>query len=160
MKRGSTLILKTAVILIGAVVLALCIFLVPGIAEFAATLYPDFRVIRYLVFILMYGAAIPFYIGLFQAFNLLRFIDKDQAFSDLSVRALRVIKNCAFIISGFYFVGLPLFYLVAEKDDAPGVMLFGLTIIFASIVIAVFAAVLQRLLQEALEIKNENDLTI
>jgi len=160
MKRGSTLILKTAVVLIGAVILTLCIFLVPGIADYAAKLYPDFWVIRYFVFILMYGAAIPFYIGLFQAFKLLRFIDKDQAFSDLSVRALRVIKNCAFIISGCYFVGLPLFYLVGERDDAPGAILFGLTIIFASIVIAVFAAVLEQLLQEALEIKNENDLTI
>jgi hypothetical protein len=39
-------------------------------------------------------------------------------------------------------------------------MPIGLVIIFASMVIAVFAAVLQRLLQEAIHIKSENDLTI
>ncbi|MED0659949.1 DUF2975 domain-containing protein, partial [Bacillus smithii] len=33
-------------------------------------------------------------------------------------------------------------------------------IIFASLVIAVFAAILQRLLQEAINIKSENDLTV
>jgi hypothetical protein len=36
----------------------------------------------------------------------------------------------------------------------------GSAIIFASMVIAVFAAVLQRLLQEAINIKSENDLTV
>ena len=41
MKRGSTLFLKIAVILIGIPVLALCIFFVPEIANFAAELYPD-----------------------------------------------------------------------------------------------------------------------
>ena len=36
----------------------------------------------------------------------------------------------------------------------------GMVLIFASMVIAVFAAVLQRLLQEAINIKSENDLTV
>jgi hypothetical protein len=56
--------------------------------------------------------------------------------------------------------GLPLFYLVAERDDAPGIIFIGLVVIFASMVIAVFAAVLQRLLQEAIDIKSENDLIV
>ncbi|MGV2643750.1 DUF2975 domain-containing protein, partial [Clostridium perfringens] len=47
-----------------------------------------------------------------------------------------------------------------EKDDAPGIILIGMALIFASIVIAVFAAVLQKLLQEAIDIKSENDLTV
>jgi hypothetical protein len=36
----------------------------------------------------------------------------------------------------------------------------GLIIIFASLVIAAFAAILQRILQEAINIKSENDLTV
>ena len=51
MKRGSTLFLKIAVILIGIPVLALCIFLVPEIANFAAELYPDIAYMKYLVLI-------------------------------------------------------------------------------------------------------------
>lgn len=51
-------------------------------------------------------------------------------------------------------------YLFADKDDAPGVIVIGLVIIFASIVIGVFAAVLQKLLKEAIDIKLENDLTV
>ncbi|MED3689173.1 DUF2975 domain-containing protein [Peribacillus butanolivorans] len=160
MKRGTTLFLKIAVILIGIPVLALCIFLVPEIAKFAAELYPDMTYIKYLVLIDLYASAIPFYFALFQAFKLLSYIDKNKAFSELSVRALTKIKYCAITISILYVVGMPLFYLIAELDDAPGIILIGLVIIFASMVIAVFAAVLQRLLQEAIDIKSENDLIV
>ncbi|WP_219914085.1 DUF2975 domain-containing protein, partial [Bacillus paranthracis] len=38
--------------------------------------------------------------------------------------------------------------------------IIGMIIIFASMVIAVFAAVLQRLLKDAIDIKSENDLTV
>ena len=108
----------------------------------------------------MYAAAIPFYFALYQAFKLLSYIDKNKAFSELSVKALKNIKYCAITISSLYVLGMPLFYLMAKKDDAPGIILIGLVIIFASMVIAVFAAVLQRLLQEAIDIKSENDLTV
>jgi len=160
MKRGTTLFLKIAVILIGIPVLALCIFLVPEIANFAAELYPDIASMKYLVFIDLYATAIPFYFALYQAFKLLSYIDKNNAFSDLSVKALKTIKYCAITISIFFVLGMPLFYLVAELDDAPGVILIGLVMIFVSMVIAVFAAVLQRLLQEAIDIKSENDLIV
>lgn len=160
MKQGSTLFLKIAVILIGIPILALCIFLVPEIANFSAALYPDFSLMKYFVYLDLYAAAIPFYIALYQAFKLLSYIDKNKAFSELSVRALKIIKYCAITISIIYVIGMPLFYLIAEGDDAPGIILIGMVTIFASMVIAVFAAVLQRLLQEAIHIKSENDLTV
>ena len=160
MKRGSTIFLKIAVILIGVPVLALCLFVVPEIANYAAELYPDLSYIKYLVFIVTYASAIPFYFALYQAFKLLSYIDKNNAFSQISVVALKNIKYCAITISTLYVVGMPLFYLLAERDDAPGVIVLGLVVVFASIVIAVFAAVLQKLLKEAIEIKSENDLTV
>lgn len=160
MNRGSTLFLKLAVILIGLPVLALCIFIVPKIANFAAGLYPDMAYIKYLVLIDLYATAIPFYICLYQAYQLLNYIDTNRAFSALSVRALKIIKNCAVAISIIYILGMPLFYLMAEMDDAPGIIIIGLVFIFASIVVAVFAAVLQRLLQDVIDIKAENDLVV
>ncbi|MFA1712086.1 DUF2975 domain-containing protein [Peribacillus frigoritolerans] len=160
MKLGTTLFLKIAVILIGIPVLALCIFVVPEIANFAAELYPEMAYLKYFVLIDLYASAIPFYFALYQAFKLLSYIDKNKAFSELSVRALKTIKNCAITISVLYVAGMPLFYLMAERDDAPGIILIGMVVIFASMVIAVFAAVLQRLLQEAIDIKSENDLIV
>ena len=159
MKRGTTLFLKMAVILIGIPILALCIFLVPKIGNFAGELYPEMAYMKSLVLIDMYAAAIPFYFALYQAFNLLRYIEENTAFSKLSVKALKNIKCCAITISGLYILGLPLFHFIAKKVDPP-IGLMGLIIIFASLVIAVFAAILQRLLQEAINIKSENDLTV
>ncbi|WP_153464448.1 DUF2975 domain-containing protein [Sediminibacillus terrae] len=160
MKRGTTLFLRIAVILIGIPILALCIFVVPEIGSFAAELYPDMAYLKYFVWVDLYASAIPFYFALYQAFKLLDYIDKNKAFSDFSVQGLKKIKYCAAAITVLLMAGMPLFYLIAEADDAPGIILIGMLLIFAALVIAVFAAVLQKLLQEVIHIKSENDLTV
>lgn len=160
MGKITTMFLKVAVILLGIPVLALCIFLVPEMANFAKELVPNFSYINYFVYFALDASAIPFYFALYQAFKLLRYIDKNQAFSGLSVSALKKIKYCAVTISILHLLVLPLFYLFAELDDAPGVIFVGLVVPFASLIIAVFAAVLQKLLKEAIDIKVENELTV
>lgn len=158
MKRGSTLFLKLAVFLIGIPVLTVCVIGIPYLINNPAN--PEYAHILYPIVIGVYVSTIPFFIALFQALKLLVYIDKDQAFSELSVKALKNIKICAITISALYVVILPFVYVVAEIDDAPGLILMGMVPVFASMVIAVFAAVLQRLLQEAIDIKSENDLTV
>jgi hypothetical protein len=160
MKRGSTLFLRLAVFVIGTPVLAFCIFMVPTIARNIAEGMSGWDYLMLGILTIIYISAIPFYAALYQAFQLLSYIDKNKAFSDLSVKALKKIKNYAITISGLYVVALPLFFIFAELDDAPGVVLVGMLLVFAPVVIAVFAAVLQRLLQEAIHIKSENDLTV
>ncbi len=158
MKIGTTLFLKIAVFLMGLPVLALGIFGLPWLGNNPVN--PDYAHILYPVVIGMYVSVIPFFVALYHAFKLLSYIDKNQAFSELSVKSLKNIKFCAITISGLYMIILPFVYLVAELDDAPGLIIIGMVPAFASMVIAVFAAVLQRLLQEAINIKSENDLTV
>lgn len=158
MNRGSTLFLKIAVILIGVPVLAVCIFGLSWLTNHPVN--PDYDHILYPIITGIYASVIPFFIALYQAFKLLGYIDRNQAFSELSVRSLKNIKFCAMTISGLYMVVLPFVYLIAEIDDAPGLILIDMVIIFAAMVIMVFAAVLQRLLKEAIDIKTENDLTV
>ena len=105
-------------------------------------------------------AAVPFFHGLYQALLLLRYIDSNTAFSELSVKAIQNIKYCAFTISVLYAAGMPYIIYVADKDDAPGAVLMGLVFIFAPLITSVFAAVLEKLLQNAIDIKKENDLTV
>jgi hypothetical protein len=163
MNRGSTFFLKMAVIFLGIPVLALCIFILPEVANEGFEKAKKGSELAYIVFsilLIMYVSAIPFYFALYQAFRLLSFIDKNQAFSELSVTALRYIKRSAITISGLYVLSLPFVYIIAEWDDAPGLIVIGMVIIGASMVVAVFAAVLKRLLQQAIQIKSENDLTV
>ncbi|MGM0840080.1 MAG: DUF2975 domain-containing protein [Bacillota bacterium] len=157
MKR-ETLFLKIAVFLIGTPVLALCVFGLPWLAKDVAGW--ELAYLIYGILIVMYVSAIPFFVALFQAIRLLSYIDKNDAFSELSVKALKNIKYCATTISIVYVAGMPLFYLMGERDDAPGVIVIGMMFVFAPLVIAVFAAVLQKLLKNAIDIKSENDLTV
>lgn len=150
MKRGSTLFLKIAVILIGIPILALCVFWLPLLRNYLS--YP--------VLISLYATVIPFFFALYQALKLLSYIDQNKAFSELSVQALKNIKYCAITISILYVVVIPFLIPVADADDAPGLIGFPIIFIFASSVVAVFAAVLQKLLKKAIEIKNENELTV
>jgi hypothetical protein len=46
------------------------------------------------------------------------------------------------------------------SDDAAGGVFMGVLITFGSIVIATAAAVFERILQNAVDIKSENDLTV
>ncbi|HJQ09027.1 MAG TPA: DUF2975 domain-containing protein [Candidatus Saccharimonadales bacterium] len=154
MKRGSTIFLKGVVILIGFIVLALCIFALP------AGLRSDNTGYYRPILLGLYVPVIPFFLALHQALNLLSYIDKNKAFSELSVKALGNIKYCAFTISALLAVGMPYIFYAADRDDAPGVAAIGFVIIGASAVIAAFAGVAQKLFQSAVDIKSENDLTV
>jgi hypothetical protein len=153
MKRGSAFFLKGAVILIGIIVLGLCVFVLPAIGREGGIAYLP-------ILVGMYISAVPFFIALYHAMKLLNCLDTNQAFSDISVKALKRIKFCAILITVVYTVLLPIIYLRAEEDDAPGVLAIGFIIVFASFVTATFAAVLQKLLQNAIDIQSENELTV
>jgi Protein of unknown function (DUF2975) len=154
MKRPTTLILKLTIILMGFLVLAFCSFVLPvGIRAEDADGYRP-------ILIGLYAPAIPFFFALYQTMKLLGNIDKNKAFSDESVQVLKKIKYCAITISVLFAAGMPFIFNAADKDDAPGVVLLGLIFTFAPVVVATFAAVLQKLIQNAVDLKSENDLTV
>ncbi|MBC1332764.1 DUF2975 domain-containing protein [Listeria booriae] len=160
MKYGSTFLMKLVIIFISLGVLALCCVAFPALAIDVAKTEAAIVKILYPILIGMSLAAIPFFIALFHTWKLLRYIDSGSAFSTLSVIALKKIKYCAFGVAGIYAVTFPFFYSLAQHVDPPGLMGICVFLIGAALVIATFAAVLQRLLQEAIAIKTENDLTV
>lgn len=156
MKRGSTSILRAAVIFIGLIVLLVCIFALPRAIN--SELKGDFDYGP--IFLGLYVAAAPFFAALYQTLKLLKSIDKKRIFSKEPIKALQSIKYCAYIISGLFSLGMPYVFYVADRDDAPGVVALGFIIIGVSFVIAAAAAMFQGLLQNAVDIKSENDLTV
>lgn len=144
----------------GLLVLAFCIFLLPMITEGAALEFPPIAPLREAILFGLYLTAIPFFIALYQAFRLLGYIDRNTAFSELSVQALKNIKYSALAMSVLYMIGMPVIFLIAETDDAPGLIIVGFLFACSPTVVAVFAAVLQKLVQNAIDIKSENDLTV
>ena len=158
MKKGSTLFLKFVICLIAIVTLIWLIWF-PQLEGRAVNLdlisiYADPLIIY------AYMGSIPFFVGLYQGIKLLGYIDRSQVFSQSSVNVVRNIRNCAIAFSGFIVLGILYIILFVKGEDPAGVTALGMTTTFASIVIATAAAVFQKLLQNAVDMKSENDLTV
>ena len=158
MRKGSTLFLKFAICLIaiGALVWLIWFPQTEGRAVNLdlVSIYKDP--------VIIYGfiASTPFFFGLYQAFKLLNFIDANHAFSQGTVNTLKNMKFASFSFIGF--IAFAEFYLLffVQGDDKAGPMALGIYTAFATAIIATAAAVFQRLLQNAVDIKSENDLTV
>jgi hypothetical protein len=103
---------------------------------------------------------LPFLLIFYQSYLLLNFIDRNQSLTSHSVSALKTIKRTSLLISLMYLVGSPYVFMVAEKDDAPGVVALNLLLIIGPFTVGVFASILQKLLINAIEYKSETELTI
>jgi len=159
-KRGSTVFLQVVVVLIGIGALALMLW-EPHLEgrNAHATLFEIYFKDPFLAY--AYLASIAFFVALFQAFTLLGYIGQNKVFSLNSVRALRTIKYCAIALVAMIGAAVAyLFIAVRGKDDIAGGVAMGVLMIFVSVVIATAAAVFERLLQNAVDMKSENDLTV
>ena len=158
LKQGSTLFLKIVIALIGIVTLAGLIWF-PQTEGRAANL-DLFSIYKDPLIIYGFIASIPFFVALYHGFKLLGYVDQNKVFSESAVKAVRNIKYCAITLGGFIILGILYIRLFAHGDDPAGPTAVGIFTTFAAIVIATAAAVFERLLQNAVDIKSENDLTV
>jgi hypothetical protein len=161
MKRSSIIFLQTVVVILGVGALALLLWepQVEGVNKNRT----NFEIYFQDPFLaLVYAGSIPFFMALYHAIRALGYVGRNQVFSPEVVKALRTIKYCALAIIGFVIVEEIWILLVSGRDeDNPGAPIFmGLLIVFPSIVVATAAAMFERILQNALDIKSENDLTV
>ncbi len=160
MKKSSTIFLQTAVVFIGLGVLALLLWEphIEGVNAQATTLREIYFDDPFLA--LMYIGSIPFFIGLYQTFKILSFVGQNKVFSQKAVKALRVIKYCALSIIGFVIIEEIFIMLTHGEDDAAGGIFIGVLVTLGSIIVITAATVFERLLQKAVDLKSENDLTV
>ena len=160
MKKSSTIFLQVVIVALGlgALVLLLWEPHLEGVNAQATTLYQIYFDDPFLM--LVYLGSVPFFIALYQAFKVLGYAGENKVFSHATVKALRIIKYCAMAIIGFVAVEEIIIMLNHGDDDAAGAFVMGLVIVFISIVVATAAAMFERILQSAAEMKYENDLTV
>jgi Protein of unknown function (DUF2975) len=160
MKRSSTIFLQIVIVLIGIGAIA---FLLgephlEGRNKDATLFEVDFKD-PFLAYV--YIASIPFFVALYQAFKVLEYAGQNRAFSQEAVNALRTIKYCALAIIGFVAVSIVFMpFSDPDDDDGPQGVVMRILITFGSIVVATAAAMFERILQNAVDIKSENDLTV
>ncbi|WP_318617499.1 DUF2975 domain-containing protein [Sporosarcina sp. YIM B06819] len=152
-KQGSTTFLKVIIFLIGIAMLALCIFWLPEIAIKDAKVHPDTAYFLIPFVVCAYGFCITFSVALYQAFKLLTYIEKSNAFSELSLQSLEVIKKCAFTIIFLILLGIVSLMVLAKVtgDDAAGPISLSLMGILVTSTVAAFVSVIQRPIKNFLE---------
>ena|SRR5436190_4413940 len=151
MKRSS-IFLQVVIVVIGIGVLALMLW-EPQIEgrNAHATLFEIYFKDPFLAF--AYIASTPFFVALYQAFKVLGYARQNKAFSPAAVKAVRTIKYCAIAIIGFVAIG-EVFIMLHTSDDRAGGVFMGILITFGSVVIATAAAMFERILQNAVNLKS------
>lgn len=151
MKRISIIFLQLVIVLCG---IGMAIFLLwePHLEgrNVGSTLFEIYFKDPFLAYV--YVGSIPFFVGLYMAFKALGHVRQDGASLREIIKALRIIKYCAFATAGFILgADLYLFIFNRDNDDPAGAIALGLVAIFISLVIANLAAVLEGVLQKAVE---------
>jgi hypothetical protein len=160
MQRSSTIFLQVVIVLIGMGALVFMLW-EPHLEgrNAHATLFQIYFNDPFLAY--AYIASIAFFAALYQALKLLGYVGRSEVFSQRSVKALRTIKYCALSLVGFLAGAEAYFFIVRrDKDDIAGGVMMGLFLIFVSVVVATAAAVFEKTLQSAVDLKSENDLTV
>lgn len=163
-KSGSTIFARGVVYLVGIAALLVCTILLPELAREEAVGKPANAYLTNLFLVGAYVLSIPFFVALYQTLQLLNYIDGNKAFSNRSIKALQNIKICAVVFSALIIVaviaGISLSRSVDPREDVTFMVTLGFIFTFVSSVIAVFVAVLQKLLTDAVALKSENDLIV
>ena len=108
-----------------------------------------------------YLSSIFYFTGLYQGYKLLRQISNDNLFSAGSVRIVNKIKYCSYILGLLIIFGaIYIRFFNNPNDDPAGFLALSMimTLIFTAIGTAAF--LFERTIQKAVELKNENELTI
>lgn len=159
MKKISTTFLQVALVLIAIVALVILIRF-PQLEGRAKDLdlfsiYADpFIIYGYLI-------SVAFFIALYKAFRLLGYVGNNKVFTADAVGALKSIKFCA-IAAGIMIAlaGIYIKFNHHPDDDPAGFLAMCMIAIFMSGVFATAAGIFEKILQNAIDLKSDNDLTI
>ena len=159
MKRISIIFLQTVIVLIG--IIALVIMIQLPLTEGRAKNLDLFNIYFDPFILYGYASSIAFFVALYKAFKLLGYIGQNKVFSSNSVEALKSIKYCAIVLS-VLIVAAGLYIRIShnKEDDPAGFLAICIVTTFVSIVVATAAAIFEKILQNAIDMKSENDLTI
>lgn len=163
MKQGTIMIARGMVYLAFIASLVVLLILLPELAREEAVGKPETQMTA-LFFVLTYILATPFFFALLQTHKLIYYIEKNRFFTEKAINAIRIIKWCAITFSVLVVItvitGMSFAHAIDPTEDITFVVTIGAMLLFASGVVSVFIAVFQKLLQDAVTLKEENDLIV
>ena len=157
MQRSSTIFLQIVIVFIGIGALAVMLWEphVEGANAHATLFQMYFNSFVVYAFI----GSTPFFAALYHAFKVLGYVSQNKTFSQATVNSLRIIKYCALALIGFVAASV-IFMIGGDREDRPAGLFMRILVAFPSIIVVNAAAISERIFQNAVDIKSENDLTV
>ena len=119
-----------------------CVLALPPFGTAIAKNFPEYAFWQYPILVGLYSAAACFFFALFHFWVLLNSIDRNGT---LAAKNLKAIRLSAILFSILYFIfAMPIIFLAAQADDAPGLILIGAFLGTLPIGVAAVAAILEK----------------
>lgn len=153
MKKYATMMLRIILILITIFIVTLSVIgMISLIKEPINALY---SYILYPIVIFLYLSSVFIYLSFYQTNKFLKLLDNHKVISVDSISIMSKIKVYGLIFAIIYFIALPFFYLLADLDDAPGIIFIGLMMFIGGVIVSLFAEIITKLINEGLKTNNE-----
>lgn len=144
--------------LIGIIMGYSAIYVLPEMAKHSSAIYEEGKYIANFIVYYVWITAIPFYLTLYQAIKICNYIIKDKIFSKDPLKSFGKITIFSLIILVMYLLLLIALYVIRFFPQTMVLVLF--LVIFSCTSIALISQIMKLLLLRAIELKEENDLTI
>lgn len=150
--------LKFLVTLAGIMGIVLCFWFAPVFGKMMAEKEPRLAYMFWPCLIYIWLACVPVYLALYEAWRIFTNIGDDRSFSTENVHRLKKITKLSILEVIMYFLAAIVLLVVDMVSIQIFIVIF--IILFASMFVSVCASVLSHLVSKAVELQNENDLTI
>ncbi|MBN2299710.1 MAG: DUF2975 domain-containing protein [Acholeplasmataceae bacterium] len=151
MKKYAIVLLKIVLLLIAIAIIALSVIGIISLIQ--DPINPIYGHILYPIVIAIYLSTVLIYMAFYQTYRFLKLIEDKLIFSNTSIHHLKKIKWCGLIFAFLYLVALPFFYLLANADDAPGVIFVGMIPLVGGFIVYLFAEIMIKITDEGIELK-------
>lgn len=143
MQKINSTILSSVTILIGTIILLLCVFVLPKVAQDTVLMHPEVTYLKYPVLLGMYATVLPFFYAIYETLIMIQIIEYQSINPSRIVQGLNRIKYSAFIIV-FYVLGI--FILDYANALPPIIAVMGFGILLVTIMVAAGASFIKNIL--------------
>jgi hypothetical protein len=147
-QKYSIIILKAIIVLI---ILFMLIISVVGIISLTKDpINPIYGHILYPIVVGTYVSTFIIYLAFYHTFMFLNLVKEKLSFSINTKNRLNIIKTLGLIFAILYTLLLPFVYMLANLDDAPGVIFVGMIPLVGGFIVYLFADILIKLIDQGL----------
>lgn len=144
MKKLNAYVLSGLLIFIGIIILLMCAFVLPSIADDVVRHSPEVAHLQYPILLGMYATAIPFFYAIYATIGIIFTVERESVYAEKIKYYLKQISYCAVTIIILYIAGFTI--LDVSKALPPIIALLGVIIIVVSSIVATAALFIKNVL--------------